>query len=80
MTEIYNRVTVAGLPNYLGTWLQLPSNLHFSNWETCAEEDTNLINFLKYGFPIEYEVSVPTPADHNHVSAMHHPRDVVTYV
>ena len=63
MTTVYNNVTVAVLPNYLGAWLQLPSNLHFREWEGLArtEEDTRLINFLKYGFTMGYEGLVPTP-------------------
>ena len=68
--------------NYLEAWLQLPSNLHFSEWEAlaCMDKDTKPINFLKYGFFVGYEGLVPTPADHNHASAMHYPRDVAAYV
>ena len=75
-------MTEEGLPNYLGDRLQLPSNMHFSKWEAlaCTEEDTTLINFLKYGFTIGYEGPMLTPTDHNHTSTMHPPRDVAAYV
>ena len=54
----------------------------FSEWEALAHtaEDTTLINFLKYGFPVRYEGPVPTPADHKHASALQHPRDVANNV
>ena len=79
-TKVYNKVTEAGLLNYRRAWLQLPSNLHFSELEALArtEEDTKLINFLKYGFPMGYDSPVPTLSDHNKASAMHHPMYVLT--
>ena len=82
MTEVYSKVIVAGLQNYLGTRLQLPSNVHCIEWEGLAhtEEDTTLINFLKFSFPVRYEGPVMIPADHNHAPAMHHPRDLAAYV
>ena len=82
MTKVYNKVTEAGLVNYMGAHLELPSNLYFSKWEALAEteEDTNLINFLKYGFPMQYEDPMLTPADHNHTYIMHYTRDVAGYV
>ena len=82
MTDIYNKVTEVGLPNYHGAQLQLPSNMCVPEWEALPHmaEDTTLINFLKYGFPVVYEGPVPTPADHNNASALQHPRDVANYV
>ena len=61
MTDICNKVTEVGLPNYHGARLQLPSNMNFPEWEALAHtaEDKTLINFLKYGFPVGYEGSVP---------------------
>ena len=78
MTTVYDEVTAAGLPNYLEACPQLPSNLHFREWEALAltEDDTRLIDFLKYNFPMGYDVPVPTLADNNHASAMHHPQDM----
>ena len=71
MTDIYNKVTEVGLPNYQGAQLQLPSNMHFPEWEALAHtpEDSTLISFLKYGFPVGYEGPVPTTTDYNHASA-----------
>ena len=82
MTDIYNKVTKLSLPNYIGARVQLPSNLHFPEWEALAHtpEDSNLISFLKHGFTVGYEGPVPTPATHNHASFVQHPRDVPTYV
>ena len=56
--------------------------MHFNESEVLAhiEEDTTLIDFLKYGFPVGYEGTVLTQANHNHASAMQHPRDVASYV
>ena len=82
ITTVYNEVTEARLPNYLGVCLQLSSNLHFREWEALAhtEDDTRLVDFLKYGFPVGYDGPVPIPADNNHISAMHNPWDVAAYV
>ena len=56
--------------------------MRFPEWEALSHtlEDNNLISFLKHGFPMGYESPVPTPATHNHASAVRHPRDVATYV
>ena len=72
MTGIYNKVTELSLPNYIGARLQFPSNLHFPEWEALANtpEDSNLISFLQHGFPVGYDGPVPTPATHNHASAV----------
>ena len=69
MIDIYNKVTEVGLPIYHGAQVQLPSNMHFLEWEVLAHtlEDITLISFLKYGFPMRYEGPVPTPAIHNHI-------------
>ena len=78
MTDIYNKVTEVGLPNYLAAQLQLPYNMHFPEWEALAHtpEDTTLISFLKYSLPVGYVGPVPTPAIYNHASALEHPRDL----
>ena len=80
MTDIYNKVTEAGLLNYHGARMQLPFNIHFPAWEALAgvPEETTLI--LKYGFPVEYDGPVLTPDNHNHASVLQHSRDVATYV
>ena len=82
MSGIYNKVTEVCLPSYCGARVQLPSNLHFPEWEAlaCTPEDVTLISFLKYGFSMGYESPVPTPATHNLASTLQHPRDVATYV
>ena len=53
----------------------------FPEWEALAyaAEDTTLITFLQYGFPVGYEGPVPTPADHISILPQH-PRDVANYV
>ena len=78
MTRVYESVSVAGRPNYQGARLQLPFNLQFEEWEALVstEEDGQLIELLRYGFPMGYEGPVPTPAESNHASAQQHRHDV----
>ena len=81
MTTVYKKVIAAGLTDYLVARLQLPSNLHFREWEALAHtDDIRLIYFLKYSFRMRYEGPVPTPADNNHAFAVHHPWDVAAYM
>ena len=82
MLRVYDKVIVAGLSNYHRVHMQLPSNLHFREREVlaCTEDDTGLIEFLKYGFPMGYEGLVPTPTGNNCTSAMQHLWNVATYM
>ena len=54
MARVYESVSVAGQPNYQGERLQVPSNLPLKEWEALArnEEKGQLIEFLRYGFPV----------------------------
>ena len=56
MTTVYDKVRVAGLPNYQGACLWLPSNPHFRKFEALAhiEDATRLINFLRFSCPVGY--------------------------
>ena len=82
MLGIYSAVTAAGVPNYRGTRIQLPTNLCLSEWarDTWEAKDSQLLDYLTYGFPVSYRGPIPTANAGNHASATQHPDDVRKYV
>ena len=61
-----------GGPNFSGATIQLPSNLHFKEWEAPIESpaDTLMVGCLQCGFPAGYEGPLPTPYTSHHPSAL----------
>lgn len=80
ISKIYESVKCTGLPNALGTRVQLPTKLNIANWERFldkSDDHQELLQFIKYGFPLGYlgppSNSTNTP---NHTSALSHELDV----
>ena len=75
-------VTASVLPNFRGARLPLLSNFIFDEWEAIAysQVDHEVIQYLRYGFPMGFEGPIPTPSVGNHTSAISHPHDVKAYI
>ena len=61
----------------MDTCIPLPSNMHLKDWEELIQsaEDARVVDFLYFGFQMEYEVPVLTPTSSNHSSAINYARD-----
>ena len=79
MLDIYRMVTACGQPNFRGARLPLPSNFDFHEW-SHTQADQEVLQYLKYGFPADFEGPIPTPSFGNHSSAVNHPPDVKAYI
>ena len=68
MTTIHQAVRLTGKHNFEAAKIQLPSNLNFKRWEQMAQgyHDAEVVNFLKFGFPVSYQGPIPDPASENH--------------
>ena len=81
---IYNTVRETGLPNCMKARIELPSNLHLDKWAEYlgdAPEDTELLDFLRFGFPLGYM----GPTSHvdgnvNHPSTTKYPEHVDQFI
>ena len=75
-------VTGYAEPNFCGARLPIPTNLHLHEWShlCTTEEDELTLAFLTYGFPVAYEVPVPTTTFNNHPSAVRHSCNVAAYI
>ena len=82
--ELYHSLRDNTFPNCMGARLRVPTNMNISVWEDYLRTfyDTQLIDFLKFGFPLDM---VPNPIlDNkfvcNHPTATQHPVDIQTYI
>lgn len=62
-------IRASGVPNYLGCRIPVPSNLNIEFWEKelTGYHDTELVDFLKFGWPIGHDgskVSLGVPSNH----------------
>ena len=81
--EIHNRVKLSGKHNFKGCRLQLPSGFNFQflyKW-LCDYPDKQVIEFLKYSFPVDYlggrtEGVVPS----NHKGAIEFPSEMARLI
>ena len=57
MFGIYNQVSMAGLPNFIGARVPVPSNLNLAVLRDIATtpEHYRFVDFLIYGFPADFE-------------------------
>ena len=70
------------LSKFCGTRITLPLNLVFAEWDliTHLEEDGQMVQFLQFGFPADYEGPVLTSTSVNHPLGNTHLKDVTVYV
>ena len=82
MLCIYDLVKAIGKPNFMCARVQLPSNLNFAALDkhTSDYHDRQVVDFLRYGFPISYKGPIPTPTYNNHGSARNYPTHFRAYV
>ena len=82
---IYKAVRKTGVPNFLAARIPLPHGLNIQAWRkafaTSEYQDTALLDFLEYGFPVDFNRQNPLECDgRNHQSAEANPRDVDHYI
>jgi hypothetical protein len=82
MLAVYKAITATGRLNYAGAHIHLPTNHNIEQWEQAAigHHDTEVMQFLKYGFPVAYQGPIPTPATDNHFSAKQYMEHVEKYM
>ena len=67
--HLYKAVRKTSLPNFLEQRWPVPSGLKIQQWSSLLKNyhDTQLLDFLSYGWPIDYTASFPpTPTYTNH--------------
>ena len=83
LLAVYSQVRVLNLPNYLRAQIPIPSGMNCSNWERALEgyHDTDLVNFLRFGWPSGYTAPAPpTPSATNHPSALAFPDEIDAFL
>ena len=73
----------SGLPNYLGCHIPVNSNLNCENWIHYLQNywDSQLVDLLKYGFPLDFDRPSPLVAtEENHKSALLNSSHVPKYI
>ena len=79
----HSRIIESGVPNYRGEKIELPSHLNTQIWEEklMGYEDKEVVDFLKYGFPVGYSRSMlPVSEIKNHSGANLYPDYIDNYV
>jgi hypothetical protein len=80
---IYEAVRAFSRPNFLGARVPVPSGLNIEAWEQLLKTypDRDLVQFLKFGWPINYcSEEIPWPTWNNHKSARDFPEHIKSYI
>ena len=83
LRSIYESVQKGGTYNFQGARRRVPSGLCIEAWQKHLTDytDHNLVDFLAFGWPVNYHQTSPLVATHvNHPSALAHATDVDFYV
>ena len=82
MLAIYGEVAKHCKPNFMGTQVSHPSNLHFQEWSSIAHtgHDKETVQFLQLGFPAGFEGPIHTHTTGNHPSSLQHSHDMESYI
>ena len=81
--ELHKIIKNSGTYNYLGCRIPVRSQLKVDNWvqELQGYWDTQLLEFLKYGFPLDFNRDSKLRSEgENHKSALQFPMDVDAYL
>ena len=81
--DIHRRIKVSGNHNYMGTQIQIQSQLKPDIWQKYLNNywDSQLVLLLRYGFPLDFDYASPLKSVHqNHSSATDHTEDVKAYL
>ncbi|MCP3887296.1 MAG: hypothetical protein GY702_00265, partial [Desulfobulbaceae bacterium] len=79
----YLKAIAAGTNNCVGAKAEVEHKFNIDNWNRYVEviNDTSVLKYLKYGFPVDYRANAPPlGSDKNHKSAEDFPEDVDAYV
>ena len=83
MASVYTTVRNTGLPNVLQARVPIQTGLNISAWEemtTGHQDDSWVLQCLKYGFPIQYTGGPINNISPNHPSAVNHPTHIKDYI
>ena len=83
LIDMYEEVKKYDLPNYLGVRIPVKSELNIQAWEELLDGywDTQLLECLKFGFPLGFNRMCPLNYDKNiHKSAAEFPEYVDKYI
>ena len=81
--KIHNLVKESGVYNFWGCRIPIQNQLNVDEWsrQLCGYWDTQLIDLITYGFPLDFNRKSPLKwEDRNHKSALDHPIDVDAYL
>ena len=79
----HEKVKASGKYNFQEAKIHIPSQLKTENWQKYLSQywDWQLISFLKFGFPLDFNENVQLKCDHtNHKSAILYPDHVDKYI
>ena len=81
---IYQAVKNTGVPNWMGARAPLQSNINIEEWRSLSSgdrEDTQLLDFIQFGFPLAYNGPVMhTVEPINHSSALKFPTHIEAFI
>ena len=81
--ELHQKVKRFGKPNFLGARIRVQTQLNVNAWEALLVDywDRQLIEFLKFGFPLGFNRNASLSHDDtNHKSAIEYPEHVEAYL
>lgn len=79
----YNTIKQKNSPNFLGAKLTVDSALNLSKWDELLTDyhDREVVQFLRFGWPVGYEENFPpTAVGDNHQSGQHHLQHVKKFI
>jgi hypothetical protein len=81
--DVHRIVTKSGVPNFMGCRIPVYSNFNIPRWRyrLMGYPDTQLIDFLEYGWPIGYNsMNWPVASFKNHKGASDFPNEMHKYL
>ena len=81
--EAHKIVAAYGKPNYLGARIMVDTQLNLQVWfqELRDYWDQQLLDFLTFGFPLDFNRNAPLHWEgENHKPALQHPNDIEAYL
>ena len=81
--KLYSAVRRSTLPNHLQARLTVPTDLHLDRWDALLKDyhDHELLEFLRYGWPVGFTASAPPPFNNkNHDTATNYSSHVQAYI
>jgi hypothetical protein len=81
LSDIYSQVISFNCPNFLGARIPLPTNFNLPVWKAATADyhDSQVVDFLTFGWPVSYQGPIPTQNHVNHPSALKFPQHVLNF-